>query len=218
MKRGIIMMQQSPTIAEATDLKGRTINAINFALDYWWLWVVLAIALWIVWKFYRQHKLLAELDERADAAFGDVDAMLMERKALLHNLSATVRSFANMEKGVIHEVLLKRVDAIDALDGSLLTANTQIAGALQNLFSLNDQYPDLASDEHYKGLRADLIRVEEKLTASRKFYNLSVEEMNSVRRTFPANLFAAKMGVKDREKFSLGERRAEFADPIQIEI
>jgi LemA protein len=211
-------MQTSPTIAEATDLKGRAINAINFALDYWWLWIVLAIVLWAGWKLFRQHQLLAELDERADAAFGDVDAMLMERKALLHNLSATVRSFANMEKGVINEVLLKRVDAIEALDGSLLSANTQIAGALQNLFSLNEQYPDLASDEHYQGLRADLIRTEEKLTAARKFYNLSVEEMNSVRRTFPARLFATKMGVNDREKFSLGERRAEFAEPVQLEI
>lgn len=211
-------MKTSENIAEATNLKGRSIDSINFLLDYWWLWLLLVVGAVLWLKFQRQQRVLAELDERADAAFGDVDAMLAERAALLQNLVTTVRSFAKMERDVINDVLLGRVDTIEALDGSLLSANTQIAGALQNLFSLSESYPTLASDGHFRGLRADLIRIEEKLTASRKFYNLSVEEMNAVRRTFPASVFAQRMGVKDREKFTLGERRAEFAEPIAINL
>lgn len=211
-------MSASGTIAEATDLRGRSINAINFLLDHWWVWLLALAALWLFLKLRGQQKLLAELDERADAAFGDVDAMLAERHALIENLASTVRGFAKLEKDTIQDVLLARVDALEALDGGLMSQNTQIGAALQNLFNLSEQYPTLASDGHYKGLRTDLIRIEEKLTASRKFYNLSVEEMNSVRRTFPANLFAGMMGVKDRKKFSLGERRAELADPIRVDV
>lgn len=214
-------MQTNQTIAEATNLKGRAIDAINWSLDHWYVWPLALAALWVALKVRNTHALLGELDERADAAFGDVDAMLAERQALIGNLVTVVRSFAAHEKQVINDVLLGRVDALEALargDGSVMGANQQMAGMLQNVFSMADQYPRLAADAHYHNLRTDLIRLEEKLTASRKFYNLAVEEANGVRRSFPANLIARLSPVAEREKFSLGERRAELAEPVAIPL
>ncbi len=212
-------MTASQNIAQATDLEGRAITTINTALDYWWVGLLLVIGLWLLWSLRNQHKLLAEVDERADAAFGDIDAMLAERQALITNLSATVKAFAKMEKDVVTEVLLSRVDALEALDGgSVMGANNQMAGMLQNVFSVADNYPTLASDNHFRELRVDLVRIEEKLTASRKFYNLAVEESNALRRTFPASLFAKPMGVEKRDKFSVGERREILSEPIAVDL
>jgi LemA protein len=204
------------TFAEAIDLWGRLARAANFALDHWWLWPLLLFLLWAVLKVRSQHALLGQLDERADAAFGDVDALLVERHNLIGNLVTIVRAFANKEHEVIKDVLLARVDALEAIQANGIHVDTQIAHQLQNLFTVSENFPTLASESHYRGLRGDLIRIEEKITAARKFYNLAVEEMNGVRRSFPASLIAWKWPLPEREKFTLGARRAELSEPAQV--
>lgn len=89
---------------------------------------------------------------------------------------------------------------------------------LNNLFSVSEKYPALASAGHYSTLRSDLIRIEDRITAARRFYNLAVEELNGVRRAFPGNLLAKHDASAVREKFSLGERRAEFSEPVKISL
>lgn len=204
--------------AQATDLNGRAIRATNYALDHWWLWLVLLALLWLVLKVRSQHALVGKLDERADAAFGDIDALLIERHTLIGNLAEVVRAFAAKEHDVIRDVLDARVDALEAISegGAGINAN-QIAGVLQNLFTVTENYPTLASSAHYSTLRTDLIRIEERITAARRFYNLCVEELNATKRGFPGMLFVRFAGP-DREKFSLGERRAEFAEPVTLSL
>jgi LemA protein len=203
---------------EATDLFGRLVKAVNYALDYWWVWVAMAFALWIVLKVRSQHALIARLDERADAAFGDVDALLTERHALIGNLVEVVRAFAAQERAVISEVLTKHVEAVAAIGNGGITADTQIAGVLQNLFTVGEQYPELTAEEHYRDLRQDLIRVEDRITAARKFYNLAVEELYAVRRAFPGNLISKLGHFVEREKFTLGERRAEIGQHVKVSL
>lgn len=206
-----------PTFSQATDLSGRLIRATNFALDNWWLWLVLGLALWVLLKMRSQHALLASLDERADAAHGDVDALLLERHNLIGNLVEVVRGFASREQEVIRDVLDARVDALQAVSNAAIHTETQIASVLQNLFTVSDSFPELASASHYARLRDDLIRIEDRITAARKFYNLAVEEHNAVRRAFPGNLFA-RAGEPVREKFSLGDRREEFSEAVKISL
>jgi LemA protein len=206
------------SFAQATDLSGRLIGATNFALDHWWVWLVLGAMLWIVLKLRSQHALLGRLDERADAALGDVDALLVERQALIGNLAEVVRSFATREHDVIRDVLDARVQALEAIGSQGMRSDTQIATVMQNLFSVGEKYPELASAGHYSALRTDLIRIEDRITAARRFYNLAVEELNGVRRAFPGNLIAMGGGGAAREKFNLGERRAEFAETVKISL
>ena len=202
---------------QATDLTGRAIRSTNFLLDHWWLWLILLALLWLGLKVRSRHALVGKLDERADAAFSDIDAMLIERHTLIGNLAEVVRAFAAKEHEVIRDVLDARVDALEALsDGASVNA-TQVAGVLQNLFTVSENYPTLASSSHYSTLRSDLIRIEERITAARRFYNLCVEELNATQRGFPGMLFVRFAGPP-RAKFSLGERRAEFAEPVKLSL
>ena len=212
------MMSASTGFAQATDLNGRLVRATNYALDHWWLWLVLAIVAFVALKVRSQHALITSLDERADAAFGDVDALLIERSSLIGNLVEVVRAFSQKEHDVIRDVLDARVDALEALSNAAIQTDTQIAGVLQNVFSVSEKYPALASAEAYQTLRGDLISVEVRITAGRRFYNLAVEELNSVKRAFPGNLISSRSTTPPREKFSLGERRAEFAEPVRISL
>lgn len=204
--------------ADATDLWGRLIRATNFLLDHWWLWLVAAAGLWAVLILRSRHALIGRLDERADAAFGDVDALLIERHTLIGNLAEVVRAFAAGEHAIIRDVLDARVEALEAIGGGGQRAETQVATVLQNLFSVGETFPALASASHYNALRGDLIRIEDRITAARRFYNLAVEELNGVRRAFPGNLLARFNPAPAREKFTLGERRSEFSEPVKLSL
>ena len=214
------MAAAEQTFSQAIDLSGRMVRAANFALDHWWVWLLAAVAIWLMLKIRSQHALIAQLDERADAAFGDVDALLVERHALIGNLVEIVRAFAAREHRVIRDVLDARVDALEAISakGAAIQSESQIAGVLPNLFTVSENYPALASAAQYATLRSDLIRIEDRITAARRFYNLAVEELNSVRRAFPGNFIAMIGHNPQREKFALGERRAELAEPVKITL
>ena len=208
---------QGQSFAEATDLFGRMARATNFVLDYWWVWVLLAALVWLALRIRSLHELIGNLDERAAAALGDADALLAERHALVRNLVKVVRGFAEHEKALVGSVLEGRVKALEALGEKVsLHADAQFAASLNNLFSVVEKYPDIAAEAHYTSLRADLIRLEERITAARKFYNLAVEESNAVCRSFPANLISYGMPV--REKFSLGEKRDALVMSPEVEL
>lgn len=211
-------MMTEQSFIQAIDLSGRAVRAANFLLDHWWLWLVIAAATAVALKLRAQHALIAHLDERADAAHGDTDALLVERHALIGNLVEVVRAFAAKEQEMIRDVLDARVDALEAIGQGAMRNEAQVAGVLQNLFTVGDKFPALASASHYGTLRTDLIRTEERITAARKFYNLAVEELNAVRRAFPGNLFAMFGATPKRVKFDLGERRAEFSAPVKISL
>lgn len=212
------MQDNGTTFSQATDLFGRLTRATNFALDHWWLWLVLGGIAIVALKVRAQHALIAALDERADAAFGDIDALLIERAGLIGNLVEVVRAFSQKEHDVIRDVLDARVDALEVASNAAIQTGTQIADVLQNVFSVSEKYPQLASGEHYRTLRTDLIRIEGRITAARRFYNLAVEELNAVKRAFPGNVISRRDPTPERAKFSLGERRAEFAEPVKISL
>ena len=210
------MDEQTQTFSEATNLFGRSVDFTNFFLDNWPLWILVLAATWLFLTLRAKHELLGELDERCEAAFADMDALLAERHALIPNLVETVKGFAAQEQKVLAEVMDARARATSATGGAKLDAEAKVGQALANLWNITESYPELASSQHFRELRAELTRTEEKITASRKFYNLSVEEMYGVKRAFPGNLVAAFTKLGAYEKFSLGERREAFVEPVKV--
>jgi LemA protein len=210
------MANQPQTFSEATNLFGRSVDFTNFVLDNWPLWVLVLAAAWLFLTLRAKHELLGELDERCEAAFADMDALLAERHALIPNLVETVKAFAGQEHKVLKDVIDARARATSATGGARLDAEASVGQSLANVWDIAESYPELASSQHFRELRAELTRTEEKITASRKFYNLSVEEMYGVKRAFPGNLIAAVTKLGSHEKFSLGERREAFAEPVKV--
>lgn len=200
----------------ATDLWGRLVRTTNFVLDHWWLWLLIGGLLWLALSVRRYHALLAKLDERCEAAFADVDTLLAERHALVGNLAETVKGFAGQERTVLKEVMDARARAMSTAGNARLEAENQIGQSLTSLFAISENYPELASSGHFRDLRAELVRIEDRINAARRFLNLAIEELNAVRRSFPGNVIVKLSAVGAHEKFTLGERRADLTEPVKV--
>ncbi len=206
--------EQGRTFSDATQLFERSVDSTNFLLDLWWLWLLVIVVVLSLLKLRSQHALLGELDERCGAAFGDIDAILAQRHELIPNLIATTKAFAAQEHRVLNDVIDARARAMASAGNARLEAELQVGQSLNNLWAITENYPELASSLHFRELRAEMVRMEDRINAARKFYNLSVEELNALRRSFPYNLIDGLAKTERHEKFSLGEKRAEYTAPV----
>jgi LemA protein len=203
--------------AKDTNLYDRSVHSTNLLLDLWWLWLILfGLALIYVWH-RNKSSLFNRLEQRCSAAFADIDAILAERHALVPNLVEIARGQSKFELEVLNQVIEAQKAALQAFGSGRLTAETQLGNALNVFTNAAARMPELHTIAEYGRLRQELIRIEEKIAASRRFYNMTVEEYEAVLNTFP-NTLVRPGKLQQFDKFSLGERRAELAEPIAISL
>jgi LemA protein len=89
-----------------------------------------------------------------------------------------------------------------------VAAENMLTGALRQLFALSEAYPDLKANQNFQQLQIQLTDIENKLAASRRFFNNAVQEYNTGIQQFPAALFAGMFGFSAKTFFDLGEQRA----------
>jgi LemA protein len=185
------------------------------------LWLVIGAIVLLVIIFAAMYNRLLKLNIRADEAWSDITVQLKRRLDLIPNLLETVKGYAAHEKGVFEEVTAARSAMINA-KGPAETgkAENMMEGALKSIFAVAEAYPDLKANENFKELQAELVDTEDKIQASRRFYNGVVRDFNTARRVFPTNLFASMLGFNnDREFFEVEEaERAEAEKPVEVKF
>ncbi|MEA3024967.1 MAG: LemA protein [Alphaproteobacteria bacterium] len=182
-------------------------------------WIVLGVivvfVLWIV-MIYNQ---LVAMRQRVGQAFADVDVQLKQRHDLIPNLVETVKGYAAHERGTLEEVVKARNAAMTAQGpAQQAAAENMLSGALRQLFALSEAYPDLKANQNFQQLQAELADVENKIAASRRFFNNAVQEYNTGIQQFPAALFAATLGFSQRTFFDVGEERAVVEKTPQVKF
>jgi LemA protein len=93
-----------------------------------------------------------------------------------------------------------------------------LSGTLRQLFALSESYPDLKANENFQQLQAELTDIENKIAASRRFFNNSVSEYNTGIQQFPAALFAGMFGFTARTFFDLGDERKTVEQAPQVKF
>jgi LemA protein len=203
--------------ARDTALYDRSVNSTNFVLDLWWLWLLLvAIVVVVVW-YRNKSDLFNKLEQRCSAAFSDIDAVLAERAALVPNMVEIARGQSKFELEVVNQLVEAQKAVLGALGAGRVSAETQLGTAITVFTNMATKIPELNTVPEYGRLRQELIRLEEKIAASRRYYNMTVEEYHAVMNSFP-NTLIRPAAWKQYDKFSLGERRAEFAEPVAISL
>jgi LemA protein len=86
-----------------------------------------------------------------------------------------------------------------------LSADQALSGALKSLFAVSENYPDLKANQNFLQLQTELSDIENKIAASRRFFNSTVNEYNSSIETFPTNIVAKLFGFKREEFFATAE-------------
>jgi len=181
--------------------------------------IVLAVIVVAVISAIGVYNGLVAMRQRVNQAFADIDVQLRQRHDLIPNLVETVKGYAAHERGTLDEVVKAR-NAAMAAQGSAqqAAAENQLTGALRQLFALAESYPDLKASANFQQLQAELADLENKIAASRRFFNNAVQEYNTGIQRFPAALFASSLGFAPKSFFDLGEERAAVGEAPAVKF
>ena len=182
-------------------------------------WVVLGIIAAVVFWAISIYNSLVAMRQRTNQAFADIDVQLKQRHDLIPNLIETVKGYAAHERGTLEAVVRARNAAIAAPGvEQKVAAENVLTGALRQLFALSESYPDLKANQNFQQLQAELSDIENKLAASRRFFNNAVQEYNTGIQQFPASLFSGIFGFTQRTFFDLGETRAQLEQAPSVKF
>ncbi len=153
---------------------------------------------------------LVKLNQQASEAWSDITVQLKRRYDLIPNLINTVKGYATHEKSVFEDVTAARANAMSAQGpAEAAKAEGDFQKTMKSLFAVAEAYPDLKASQNFQELQAELTDTEDKIQASRRFYNGVVRDFNTKRKTFPTNIFAGMLGFRqDKEFFDVTEAEA----------
>ena len=177
------------------------------------LWILLGLAVVIALWAIGVYNGLITLRNQTDEAWSDIDVQLKRRYDLIPNLVNTVKGYATHESGTLESVIAARNAAMNAKGPhDKGEAENMLAGTLKTLFAVAEAYPDLKANENFMKLQDELTDTENKVQASRRFYNGNVRDFNTKLQVFPTNMIAGALGFIKREFFEL-TNEAERATP-----
>jgi LemA protein len=181
-------------------------------------WIILGIIVLAgVYLVFLYNRLVA-LRQTVNQSWSDISVQLKQRHDLVPNLVETVKGYATHERGTLEAVVAARNAAVSAQGpAAQAQAENMLTGALRQLFALAEAYPDLKANQNFLQLQSELADLENKIAASRRFFNNAVQEYNTAIEQFPAVLIARNMGFQSREFFELDEaERAAVQAPPQV--
>jgi len=168
--------------------------------------IILALVLWCIFGYNS----LVTYTNRAKEAWSDIDVQLKRRYDLIPNLVNTVKGYATHESTTLDNVIKARNSAMSATTPAQHgEAEDMLAGALKSVFALSESYPDLKANQNFLQLQKELGDTEDKIQASRRFYNGVVRDLNTSIQTFPTNLLANTFKFTTLEFFDLASSPAE---------
>ena len=170
------------------------------------------LILWLV----AVYNGLIRLKNRVDEAWSDIDVQLKRRYDLIPNLVSTVKGYAAHEKELFEKVTAARTAAMGAsTPHDKEQAENMLSGTLKSLFAVAESYPDLKANQNFLELQRELTDTEDKIQASRRFYNGNVRDFNTKIEIFPNNMIAGMLNFAKREFF---EAEGGEKEPVKVEF
>jgi len=178
--------------------------------------ILIVVALVVLWVMYAYNRLIA-LVNQAKEAWADISVQLKRRYDLIPNLMETVKGYAKHESTVFQKVTEARSQAMQAGTPAEHSASeNMLTDALKSLFAVSEAYPDLKANQNFLQLQKELGDTEDKIQASRRFYNTSVMTLNTAIESFPSNLIASSFRFKHMDLFELGSADTAAAEPVKV--
>lgn len=174
--------------------------------------VIIGLALWIAGIYNG----LITFKNRVDEAWSDINVQLKRRYDLIPNLVETVKGYAIHEKTLFEKVTEARAKAISA--GTVAEkgqAENMLTGALKSVFAVAENYPELKASQNFLELQRELTDTEDKIQASRRFYNGNVRDFNIRIEIFPDAIIAKQLGFAKREFFEIEQKEKE---PVAVKF
>ncbi|MDA0207891.1 MAG: LemA family protein [bacterium] len=163
--------------------------------------IIISLALIAAWLISVYNGLI-RLRNRVDEAWSDIEVQLKRRYDLIPNLVNAVKGYAKHEESVFTKVTEARTAAMGAQSpAEHAEAENMLTGALKSLFAVSESYPDLKAADNFRHLQQELVDAEDKIQASRRFYNGNVRDFNTKLQVFPTNMIGSSLGFKNYDFF-----------------
>ncbi len=186
----------------------------------WLIPVLIVLAIVVIGAIYlwATYNSLVQLGVRVDEAWSDITVQLKRRADLIPGLIETVKGYAAHEKAVFENVTRARAETLSVGSPEQAgVAEGHFQQALKSLFAVAESYPQLQASQNFLQLQQQLVDTEDKIQASRRFYNGGVRELNTKIKVFPNNMFARNLGFNAREFFEVVDGAA-IAEPPRIQF
>lgn len=188
-------------------------NAVTWVFN--WIAVAVLVVVWVVLMYNR----FVSLVNQAKEAWSDIAVQLKRRYDLIPNLVETVKGYVAHESSAFENVTKARAAAMGATgtEGKAQAEN-MLSGALKSLFAVSEAYPDLKANQNFLQLQKELGDTEDKIQASRRFYNTTVMTLNTALQSFPSNLIASIFSFKSMDLFELGADEQAAKQPVKVQF
>ncbi len=176
-----------------------------------------AVALIAIWAIMIYNGFVRRVTQ-AKEAWSDIEVQMKRRYDLIPNLVETVKGYATHEREVLENVTRARTAAMAATGtpAAQAEAENMLTGTLKTLFAVSENYPDLKANANFLELQRELSDTENKIQASRRFYNGNVRDLNVAVDSFPQSVVAGMFKFSKMEFFELEAGQEAAREPVKV--
>jgi len=180
----------------------------------------MAVVIFLLIVLVMMYNGLIRLKNRVEEAHSDMEVQMKRRYDLIPNLVEIVKGYATHEQVTLEKVVNARNQAMAANDkGSAaeqIQAENNLSSTLKSIFALSENYPDLKANQNFLELQRELTDTEDKIMASRRFYNGNVRDFNTKLQVFPTNIIGKQLGFLVYPFFEVTD--AKEKEPVAIKF
>ncbi len=174
-------------------------------------WIIIGVIILAFLYVIVLYNRLVSYRNTRENAFADIDVQLKQRHDLIPQLVEAVKGYMKHENETLVELTKARTAALSAHSiDEKIEAENRVSSALNGLKISLEAYPDLKASSNFMQLQEEIADVENKLAASRRYFNSTTKEYNNAVETFPANIISGIFNFKREKMFDLGETRVQL--------
>ena len=168
--------------------------------------IVVAIIVVIGISLGSGYNKMVKENENVESAAAQIDVQLKRRTDLIPNLVNTVKGYMTHEQKVIDSITTARENLVNASTvEDKASASEELTKALNNLYVIVENYPDLKSNTNFINLQDELAGTENRIAVARKDYNDAVQKYNAKIKKFPTKMIAGMFNFDAKDYFQASE-------------
>lgn len=188
------------------------------------LWAVLGVVGLIVvvvllagGSYVSAKNQMVAKDQNVKAAFSEIDVNLQRRSDLIPNLVATVKGYAKVEENILTAIANARAGLMTAqTPNEKLAANDRLNVALLPLMRMQENYPQLKSNDQFMRLQDELAGTENRIAVARRRYNESIRDYNTFIGQIPNSFYAGFAGFHPKDEYYSADQGAKTAPTVDF--
>lgn len=180
------------------------------------VYVIIAIVVGVLIYILATFNGLVGCRNLVKEAFSTMDIYLKKRWDLVPNLVETVKGYMSHEKETLEKITTLRTDSYDNMSREeKLNVNEELTNSISKIMAVCESYPDLKASQNFIELNKDLVKIEDEIAKSRKYYNGTVRNLNNRIQMFPSNIIAKIFGFKEANMF---EANSEEKENVKVDL